>query len=107
MRRCLALLAILLAFRFSPRAAQGETIDNDRGLSVSVDAARGEYQIIATDPAWTIGGTTGAPLKRIATAQGTDGVGEYLEISFKWIEENQIRSGSIRLYRSRPIVPER
>lgn len=95
---CLASLLFI-----SPRIANAETVRNDAGWELRVDPATGDYQISLNDPAWTVGGRIGQPLDDVASGDGKDSIGQFREIKFRWKEEGQ-RRGSIRLYRSRPLV---
>jgi hypothetical protein len=80
-----------------------ESVSNDAGWSLNVDAAHGDYQIQVKDPAWVVGGTIGSALTDLSASDGEDKLGRYHEIHFSWVEEGK-RSGSIRLYVSRPLV---
>ena len=95
---CLGFLLLI-----SSRPVNAETIANDAGWELRVDAASGDYQITVNDPAWTIGGTIGKALDGVASGEGKDSIGEFREIKFRWKEEAR-RSGSIRLHRSRPLA---
>jgi hypothetical protein len=63
----------------------------------------GVYYISVQDPAWMFGGNIGHPLENVRVAAGTDGIGEYDEISFQFQESVQ-KEGAIRLYKQKRIV---
>jgi len=68
-----------------------------------VSATTGNFSIVCNNPAWTLGGTIGKTIDHISPSDGQDAIGPYREIQFRWTAEGR-RSGSIRLYRSRPLV---
>lgn len=73
-------------------------------LRVTVTST-GVYTVIAKSPAWTFRGRIGHTLSSIAKHSGSDGVGSYQEINFKYIDRNSARRGcGIRAYKSNPIV---
>lgn len=82
---------------------RGQNVTNDLGWSLSVMAGHGEYQIKTSNPSWTLGGAIGKRLTNVSTVEGKDSAGEFRAIRFDWQQDGR-RSGSIRLYRSRPIV---
>jgi len=98
-----SILVFVVSALLAGSAVKAETITNDAGWTVRVDGSSGDFQIEVKNPTWTIGGTTGSALRAIKTAERSDPVGAYSEITFRWREEGE-RSGSIRLYRSRPLV---
>ena len=102
-RRIFSFCVIVCTF-FVAGTIRAQTITNDLGLSLHVDAASGEYQIILKAPPWTIGGSLSQALHDVSTGDGKDSIPANLhEIKFGWKQEGA-RSGSIRLYRARPIV---
>lgn len=94
-----ALLCILVASNIS----WAQTVTNDLGWSLNVDAASGKFQISVKDSAWSIGGTISNVVENVTAADGQDSLGAYRQIEFRWREEGQ-RSGWIRLYNGRPIA---
>ena len=70
------------------------------GLSATVSAADGAYQIVAAPQGWTFQGSAG-PLQNVAISSGSDAVGAWNQISFS---HGAARNSSIRLYGDRPIV---
>jgi hypothetical protein len=70
------------------------------GLSATVSAGDGTYQIVAASQAWTFQGSAG-PLQDVAVSSGSDSAGAWNQISFS---RGPGRNSSIRLYDNRPVV---
>jgi hypothetical protein len=77
-----------------------QQIASDAGLSVAV-SADGSYRVTVPDLGWTFAGSIGRPVRNIALANGTDGVGAWVEIGFDY---DPTRSSAIRLYNGSPIA---
>jgi hypothetical protein len=74
------------------------------GASASV-SANGTYTVTTTSPAFTFTGTVGAAATNIgASTAGSDAVGAYHEIDFKYTAGGYARTASIRTYDSLPVV---
>lgn len=104
-RRRLLFAAVLLACPLKNSA--GETAEFSAaktGLSVRVDAAGGDYQIVSQDPAWTFGGNLGTPLTNAAISRGHDQTADYQQITFEWHVGQTPMSGRIRLYNDKPVA---
>lgn len=95
-----ALAAILLWA--VPALPAVTSITGARSVTVTVDAG-GAYDVTVPATAWRFGGSTGAPLYRVATATGNDALDAYSEISFDYMAETP-RHATIRAYRNRPVV---
>jgi hypothetical protein len=83
--------------------AKGQAINGDAGLSLTTDASTGSFQITATDPKWSVGGTTGKPWSDIKNDQGDDKIGHYSATHFQWNDGGK-RTGTIRLYAKQNLV---
>jgi hypothetical protein len=101
----LGLLLLLCGLRAPGRlvgAASWTIAEPSAGITVRVDA-RGSYTIAWRSPAWTFGGTLGRPLTHVAVGAGTDGIGRYRDVAFRY-HVDAARIGRIRLYHGKPIV---
>jgi hypothetical protein len=94
------LFIILLLPSAIAQAATITELDNGLTLSVSED---GNYLITVHQPPWTFSGHVGQRLEDIQAAAGSDAVGTYNEISFRYFTRSA-RRGAIRLYQRKPIV---
>ncbi len=65
--------------------------------------ASGKYTVTFAHPAWTFGGSLGAPASGIMTMTGSDGVGPYHETTFSYTNAGT-RNGRIRAYDHLPAV---
>ena len=91
--------AILLALGLTGRAAAAlSLIAPGSGLSVRLEPANGLYEIASSNLAWTFAGNVPAPLAKVATSCGSDGVGAYQQVSFEWQADELPMTGRIRLY---------
>lgn len=96
-------LALLLAL---PPAFAGRhpiDIQTPSGIVISV-TPDGSFSITTQSPAWTFGGTVGAPLSQMASNEGKDGIGVYERISFAYTLNGMSAAASVRAYRTRPVV---
>src|ERR1017187_3306214 len=102
-----ALGAILfLAFcpHFAPSSGAAALSEPRHGLSLRVDEATGVYEVAAKDPAWTLGGSIGGPVKDVAVSRGSDAIGAYQQMTFSWSEAQTPVTGRIRLYDESALV---
>lgn len=74
------------------------------GLTFSVDVAKGDYQLMSSDPAWTFAGSLKTPLNSFADSRGHDATGDYQEIAFAWKAGELPMRGEIRLYLEKPLA---
>src|SRR5581483_8514234 len=72
------------------------------GISVSVTPA-GAYDISFAQPAWRFGGNLEGAPANITTANGSDALGDYSEISFDYVVDVS-RHAAIRSYAGRQAV---
>jgi hypothetical protein len=99
------LAALLTAFPLRSAASANVNISTlESGLSAQVDAGSGTYQIASTNPAWTLGGSLDVSLQNVTTAPGSDGLGDYQQISLGWQAGSKPMSGWIRIYREKPLA---
>ena len=97
--------AVLLAVPLKNSAGEAAGFSAPQtGLSVRIDAGRGDYEIVSKNPAWTFGGSLKTPLQKTATARGQDNVGDYQQINFEWQAGELPMSGSIRIYDDEPLA---
>ena len=97
-------LLFLLIAGYPPATQSATSLPlSPAGLAVSVDQASGTYTVTAKDPAWTFGGTVGAPLTAVAVTSGQDKIGSYKEVTFHWTADRPL-VGAIREYQTRPVV---
>lgn len=101
--RSLAARAFVLVTFACAGIVVGQTVESDLGWKLTVDAAAGKYRISAADTGWSVGGEAGGPFGGASVSGGSDGIGAYREIAWKWTEEGR-RSGGIRLYKGRPLA---
>ena len=87
---------LLPAILFAASTQAAVTIHSPSGVTVSVSPA-GTYEITVLQPAWQFGGSIGAPLANISTANGLDNVGAWCEISFDFVTDIP-RRAAIRAY---------
>ena len=87
----LLLVTIGLGSKEFVRAASPISISSPY-LTVSVNST-GVYTINAQSPAWTFGGKIGHPLSNMVVNSGSDGVGSYQEIDFKYVDSNGASRG--------------
>lgn len=73
-------------------------------LSAQLNPVDGRYRIITKAPLWTFAGSIGAPLSEVATNRGSDKLGAYQQIGFKWQKDQKPMSGEIRLYDEKPLA---
>ncbi|HKX00090.1 MAG TPA: hypothetical protein VJN43_20280 [Bryobacteraceae bacterium] len=95
-------LFFLLALAVFPNFHSITVSQASTGITVSV-SSRGNYLITAQDPAWAFGGVLGGVLEDLHLNTGSDRIGPYDEIAFRYSTE-ALRYGSIRAYHSKPIV---
>jgi hypothetical protein len=77
-------------------SADAVSVYSPAGMSIQV-ADDGAYTIGILDPAWQFGGNVGQPLSALASAQGSDSVGPYTEITFAYSVDGP-RRGALRAY---------
>lgn len=76
-------------------------IKND--IEVSADARSGEYSVRAASLNWIFRGSVGQPLQDLKSESGTDALGAYKAIRFKWKNNNNY-AARIRWYAQQPVV---
>ena len=104
-RTChLFLAAASLALPVASGAAALALTGTQGGLSAQVDPDRGDYQVVAANPAWTFGGSLGVALKNAATSRGHDELGDYRQIAFEWQAGTMPMRGWIRVYDEKPLA---
>ncbi len=78
------------------------TFSNATGLTVRLDSA-GTYTISSRSPAWTFGGSLGALATGLTLNSGSDGVGDYAEVTCFYTNSVGQFAG-IRAYSNQPVV---
>jgi len=96
-----AILAILLLSPYPSQA--GLTAVEGAGGIASLDAASGRYEVRSQESNWVFAGTLGSAASKLSVQDGQDGLGPYRELSFTWNTAPALL-GSIRAYRSRPVL---
>jgi hypothetical protein len=76
----------------------------ETGVSVRLDAGKGDYAVSAGDLDWTFAGSFKSPLTRAVRSQGKDSVGNYQQVSFAWNVGTAPMTGWIRLYSEQPLA---
>ena len=95
---------VILALILAPGCCQAEEITSASGISLGLDAGGGAYRLTIKKPAWDFGGSLKQPLKDVAARRGSDGLGGYQLLDFKWQDGNTPMSGEIRLYDEKPLA---
>src|SRR5665647_46260 len=72
-------------------------------LTVNVNAKTGNYVVKSISLNWTFSGTIGQRLNDLKSINGSDAIGAYKSISFKWKSNNDY-VGTIRWYANSPVV---
>jgi hypothetical protein len=103
MKLILKSIIALTLFVACAARTRAESVSIQDGWSLNVDPNRGEYQLTTVDPKWSVGGSIAKQLDGVSTEQGKDNIGAYHLIRFNW-QDGGRRSGSIRLYDSRPLA---
>ena len=101
-RLFLSLLFTCLLLASVSKARALTALPPSAGLTVAIDAATGAYTVKASDPAWTFAGTVGGPMTNVTVMEGSDKIGAYREVAFRWQAGGPLK-GAIRAYRTRPI----
>jgi len=78
-------------------------VESPSGLVAELDASTGRYAVGEGRPDRTLGGELGAPAEDVAVGLGSDRLGGYREIRFRWTSGIPL-AGSIRVYDSRPVA---
>jgi len=72
------------------------------GVTLSVSSS-GKYLVSVRQPGWTFSGDIGRPLEEMAVDSGTDPIGPYDEITFRFVQ-GVARNVTIHAYKYKPIV---
>jgi hypothetical protein len=72
-------------------------------ITVTVNAASGDYTVESKALHWTFGGSIGQPLQNVHHKQGKDAAGTYQSVSFTW-KNGMNYGGTIRWYADKPVV---
>lgn len=72
-------------------------------LSVSVNEKTGVYTVSSNRLHWKFEGTVGQPVRDVSYSQGSDALGHFRSVSFKWTKEIPY-TGSIRCYDDQPVA---
>jgi hypothetical protein len=75
-----------------------------QGLSVTVDPVKGSYAVVRQRPAWTFSGKLGSAMPKAVRTRGSDALGPYQQIDFRWGGPELPMRGWIRLYDAEPSV---
>jgi hypothetical protein len=100
-RAASALLALLLAAPLA--AATRYSVQGGAGLSATLDAGTGRYEIADASLGWVFAGRLGDIPRDVATEDGRDEIGAYRELRFRW-RAPALLSGSIRTYLDSRVV---
>jgi len=97
--------AVLLALLLSGVQAAATVVSApNNGLSVRVDEATGNYEVVTRNPAWKFAGHFEVPITNAAVDRGNDSIGSFQQITFEWQSERSPMRGQIRLYDKDPLV---
>ena len=99
----LAAALLALSLNGSP-AADIELAAPENGLSLRLDAARGDYEISSAESKWRFAGSFKMALAAAKTTRGKDLVGDYQQVSFAWNAGPTPMTGSIRIYKEQPLA---
>ena len=78
------------------------TLTTPLGVTVSVRDS-GSYTVETLNPAWSFGGDVGFPLSNVASSQGSDRLGSYVQLSFDF-RSDAPRHAYMRAYLERRAV---
>lgn len=92
---------LLLAALPVARIAAAGKIKND--LTVKVDENAGTYSISSESLHWKLAGAIGQSMQDVNYSEGTDAIGPYTSVSFKWVKQIPY-TGSIRCYQGQPVA---
>jgi hypothetical protein len=97
--------ALLLAATLPcwPCHADTPSVRGAAGIEASLDAASGRYEVRSAELGLAFAGTLGTSASDVTRAQGSDRLGAYDELSFRWHAPVAL-AGSIRTYAERPVV---
>jgi hypothetical protein len=93
-----ALRFVTIAATATAFACAGAEISSSSGLSVRVDDKSGNYELTAMRPAWKFSGSIGTSLDDVSTNSGSDALGGYEQIQFKWQRDGKPMTGWVRLH---------
>jgi hypothetical protein len=98
------LVTLLAAFVCgnAPALASESTVLRS-SLDVRLDEVNGRYEIRFRPLEWTFSGEIGSRVTAVKVSHGTDPVGMFHEISFRW-RQGAPFSGSIRVYDAKPVL---
>lgn len=82
--------------------AAGQAAAAPSGLAASVQPD-GSWQVTASSPRWTFGGSVGAPVSDVHATAGRDGIGPYHQVTFDYQADGPRRS-TIRVHDGTPVV---
>jgi hypothetical protein len=100
-RAAAGLLALLLA---APLAAAARySVQGAAGLSATLDAGSGRYQITDASLGWVFAGRLPDVPSEVASDVGRDEIGDYRELRFRW-RARAVLAGSIRAYADSRVV---
>ena len=91
---------VFIAFLISISTAKSQS---SSGVSVEVNKETGEYVINSKPMQWSFKGSVDSKLTDLNTVQGSDELGVFNEISFKW-SPNITYKGTIKWYEEDPII---
>ena len=83
------------------RAAVAGKIKSD--LSVKVDETSGTYTLSSASLHWKFSGSVGASVRDVDYSQGTDDIGAFTSVSFRW-QKDVAYAGTIRCYEHSPVA---
>jgi hypothetical protein len=100
-RTASALLALLLAAPLA--AATRYSVQGGAGLSATLDAGTGRYEIADASLGWVFAGRLSDIPSEVASDSGRDEIGAYRELRFRW-RAPAVLVGSIRTYLDSRVV---
>ena len=96
-------LSVLFCILLVPKVSAAESVSQaSTGLTLTV-TSDGRYTVKSADPPMSFGGNAGSPLTGLITAVGTDNLGAYREIAFRYTNGGA-RNAGIRIYAERPLA---
>ncbi len=91
-----AILAVGI-FPGKPSVAQAASMAI-AGVTIHINAAKGDYLFTSASPAWTFRGTVGSAMRHIQRSSGRDNLGAFKEIKFTWGPTSHPRTGVLKCY---------
>ena len=98
-----AALSVAVTLAAPSGHAASESVDGAGGLVAVIEPQSGRYEVRSEQAGWTFAGRLGGAASDVLVSDGSDRLGGFRELSFRWRERVVLR-GSIRTYVERPVL---